>query len=379
MNNKVSFLFGAGADSLYGICTGNTFASSLIKNAYLNERKQLLGDDIANCSLIHKQSRKIYLQTIESNKELACTVFDEAQVEKYIKYYNSDNHTEKEKKEIDDKCRKWYSHLTEADESDEIANFFLKYAVLFDVIDEKFNALRKLPLNTKAKKVINTYTSIFILMLKSLYEIPENFVWNYENIIDLLDKPYNKIDLNMRSYYKVLKNSGLKCNIITTNYTDICKKVLGKNVCYLHGNLKWFEDYKKLTIYDCSVKSEREKIAKGKHIFPFLLIPSGVKPLVCKKELSMFFEFSNILEKTEILCVLGYCFNSEDNHINSFVADWLRNPQHTMFYFNYKKSCDFSKFEWLDDNLIDRITVIDINDDNSIDEFENFLRMQQRS
>ena len=43
--SETTFLFGAGADSLYKICEGKDFASALLKNKFYEERKQLLKSD----------------------------------------------------------------------------------------------------------------------------------------------------------------------------------------------------------------------------------------------------------------------------------------------------------------------------------------------
>ena len=42
----------------------------------------------------------------------------------------------------------------------------------------------------------------------------------------------------------------------------------------------------------------------------------------------------------------GYKFNSEDNHINSIISDWLRKENHRLFYLNYKGNVDFNHLVW---------------------------------
>ena len=74
------------------------------------------------------------------------------------------------------------------EESQKIKVFFLKNAVFFDTLDEKFNSLRNIKYNTKAKKVINAYATVFILMMKTLYNLDDSFSWKYEDLFEKLAK-----------------------------------------------------------------------------------------------------------------------------------------------------------------------------------------------
>ena len=190
-------------------------------------------------------------------------------------------------------------------------------------------------------------------MMKSRYNIGEKFEWLYPNIFKFLCENgvnYEKCDDTYYSALSELQND--KYSIVTTNYTNIAERVTQSDVIYLHGNLTWFEDYKNLTVYDCLIDSERDEALKNLDtIMPFIFIPSGVKPIVCKKEILEFCKFIEQLSKSKILCVVGYKFNSEDNHINSIIADWLRAKNHILLYFNFKKSLDFKKLTWISDSF----------------------------
>ena len=88
------------------------------------------------------------------------------------------------------------------------------------------------------------------------------------------------------------------------------------------------------------------------------MIPSGVKPLICKKQINEFKKFSDNLDKSDYLAIVGYNLNSEDNHINSIISSWLReNEKHKVIYLNYigDKSVDsdaktesIEQYGWLD-------------------------------
>jgi hypothetical protein len=357
-DEMVTFLFGAGADVGYGLHEGTSFISPLLLDGYKKERKQLLGENVGTYKLIYPQSTKVYLQTVFSYKNEAKNIFSEKEVNKLINYYNGDSdEREKLKDYAHEFCKKIYGKIKDSvgnKNFDDIElKFFIDNAVFFDSIDEKFNALRCIPLNSNGKRVLNAYATIFITMMKSRYNIGEKFKWSYPNIFKFLCENgfnYEKCDDTYYSALSELQND--KYSIVTTNYTNIAERVTQSDVIYLHGNLTWFEDYKNLTVYDCLIDSERDEALKNLDtIMPFIFIPSGVKPIVCKKEILEFCKFIEQLSKSKILCVVGYKFNSEDNHINSIIADWLRAENHILLYFNFKKSLDLKKLTWISDSF----------------------------
>ena len=223
----------------------------------------------------------------------------------------------------------------------------MENAVFFDSLDEKFNSLRHKNLNDNAKRVIGAYVSIFILMMKELYDL-NDFDWSFENVFAKLREKYS-VGLCPESYYRILRDSGFECDVITTNYTDLVEKETGRPTIYLHGKLTWFEDRYDLSVYNCLEEKDYEhllQIDTENRIIPFILIPSGVKPLICTKQIEQFSKFINSLDKNHELCTIGYKFNSEDNHINSIIAEWLRKPNHRLVCFNFDGEADFTNFEW---------------------------------
>ena len=157
----------------------------------------------------------------------------------------------------------------------------------------------------------------------------------------------------------------------------MAEKLTGrKDIVYLHGRLNWFEDLYHLTVYDCLDEKELEKAKQNKkHLIPFILIPSGVKPLICKKEISEFHRFIEMLDKSERLCVIGYRFNTEDNHINSIIADWLaEDEKHRITYFIYENDDrKLSDINWAEDYK-SRIEEKHITGENCADAFKKFIQ-----
>ena len=119
-------------------------------------------------------------------------------------------------------CKKIYGKIKDSvgnKNFDDIElKFFIDNAVFFDSIDEKFNALRCIPLNSNGKRVLNAYATIFITMMKSRYNIGEEFEWSYPNIFKFLCENgfnYEKCDDTYYSALSELQND--KYGIVTTN------------------------------------------------------------------------------------------------------------------------------------------------------------------
>lgn len=354
---KVTFLFGSGADTDASdkLKSGQSFAEAFLQNRYSHQIKSITGFDASHFQLIYPRSKKVFIQTILAQREKAQKLFGTEIVDDIVcySYEKSSDHLSKK---IANHCSSWYDTLKHPNaKSIEIKNFFLQNAVLFDSLDEKFNSLRDTNYNSNAKRVINAYLTVFLLMFESLYDIPLDFEWNYPSIFEKLKEPYD-IAFSNGCYYNILANSGIDCNIITTNYTDIVNTLAGRDendIVYLHGKMTLFEDLKSLSVFDCkplqNTNIQLSHDNQFSNIIPFILIPSGVKPIICQRQIQEFAKFIHALDQSEYLIVLGYRFNSEDNHINSIIAEWLRRRQRKLLYLNYNASVDFSTFNWADE------------------------------
>lgn len=357
---KSLFFFGSGADSDFcdRLKSGQSFASTLLLGSYKAESEMLNGEEFKSYRLIYPSSAKIYLQTISSYPDEARKVIDKSVVEKCLNYVKKNN--EVTFKEIKNNFSIWYKYIIDDTKPNEIREFFLKHAVFFDSLDEKFNSLRLIELNDNAKRVIDAYTQVFVLMLKSVYDLDADFSWSYAEVFKKLNEPYDIPDSSNKStYYSALKNSKLKSKIVTTNYTSLAEDITKRSTIYLHGKLTWFEDLTRLTVFDCTEKREQQLLIEANRIVPFILIPSGVKPLICPKQIKEFSKFIEELEDTDTLVVVGYKFNSEDNHVNSIIADWLRNPNKTLIYLNYNNDLSFDDMSWVSDFSVESFEEFD--------------------
>lgn len=149
------------------------------------------------------------------------------------------------------------------------------------------------------------------------------------NISDFTRDLY-KLDVTPtnNTYYKLLKekynSSKTKPYIITTNYYKFCEILVDSekdNLIYLNGQLKDFEFPFSLEVKD--FEKTNDLISSEKLFFPFVWGQSYVKPIVHSSQIQQYARLSKILKKTDTLVILGYNINEDDNHINSFLREYV--------------------------------------------------------
>ena len=378
----IMFLFGSGADTDVNgdLVSGSQFAESIIQNKYADKINNITQEDFRNFKLISHNSKKIFIQTIVHNENLAREKLSPEDVDLVMGYNNNAENSDTTKKKITEMCRKWYDLITNTEipqeqSEEDSKNFFLENAALFGSLDEKFNSLRyPNKKDANAKRVINAYWTVFMVMFKSLFgEISElDFDAVLKKLSDEKTVAKNMLSGKSNCYYNTVSKVKGNYHIATTNYTALVSTAFENRANYLNGKLSWFEDLNNLTVYDCTQESERDLIVEHpENIIPFIFIPSGVKPIVCPKQVKEYTDFKSNLESSSVLCVIGYRFNSEDNHINSFIADWLRKDKNTLIYFNYKENTEYKE----DFNLEDLYwikTLIEGGKYKTIDKIEGF-------
>ncbi len=352
---KTMFLFGAGADYDYVGCQGKDFILPLLNDSFKAERKALLGDN-SRFSLIHPNSKKVFTQTVASFPEEAEKIFNHNIIDMCIDY-ESDSLSEDKRDELNKLCKEWYHNIINYSDNfeDKTSLFFLDHAVFFDILDEKFNHLRIVPTDNSGRRVINAYYTVFIMMLCRLYHT-DSFEWTFDNIFALLRQKYNQPthrDVS-NSYYKTLQKLAAEDFYISTaNYTNWVEIESKHCAFFLQGKMTWFEDYKTLRVYDVA----NESVMDTKTIIPFIMIPSGVKPIINPRQIREYAGFTDALDQCDFLCVVGYRFNSEDNHINSIISEWLKNKKHKLIVFNHNNSIDLQEQKWLEGYLIRQCKV----------------------
>lgn len=110
--NVVSILFGSGADTDYNakLGSGASFSQALLQNSYKDKCKKVTGNSY-EYSLIHKLSKKVYIQTILENEEKAKEAGIKESEIKLCKKYSKALLSKPEKTKLDKQCKKWYNLL----------------------------------------------------------------------------------------------------------------------------------------------------------------------------------------------------------------------------------------------------------------------------
>lgn len=156
-----------------------------------------------------------------------------------------------------------------------------------------------------------------------------------KNIKKLTEKIYKeKVDkfAPENSYYKLIRKKIEECEkieclgVVTTNYYKFCETV-SENVIYLNGQLNLFEYPELLEISDF----ENDEIKADKIFFPFIFGQSLVKPIISPVQTEQFHRFHNLLSNTDILVILGFNINEDDNHINAFLHDYVKRGKKIIF------------------------------------------------
>lgn len=198
-----------------------------------------------------------------------------------------------------------------------IFNFY--WSCYFTVLEDILNWLRASgsnEFNTYFKKDNEKETLNYLKLLENIYEITDKL---YEiNIEDFIPK---------NSYYSLINDKltenadKVLCEgIITTNYFKFCE-LISKNTVYLNGQLKYFEYPECLEVKDV-VKTG---IQKDKLMFPFIFGQSLVKPIVNHIQVEEFSKMKKILTDSDMLIILGFNINEDDNHINAYLHDFVNN------------------------------------------------------
>lgn len=364
---RVTFLFGAGAETGFGLPSGKNFAKDILLldstlRAQVKEFFESQGcKEYKNTRLIYATSRSIYYQTICENEDAFRSAFENMEsrssfpsiYDNYKKYKEcTDDKSKKEyasySEEFADMCKEVWKYLStenaEAEKSESndlvqvdykrLADFILDNVRYYAQIDKQFNALR----NPKQKTteywtVLNTYAAAFFSVFNKMYKPTGNGrICTKEDVVELISNEMYELP-NTKNYYQVLKNNLEKSDYecVTTNYTPYVERILGKGA-YLHGKLSWFEDNENLAVYDATRQGEVTLIRQN-FVFPFIFIQSGIKPVVSKRQIEELHKAITYLNKSDTLVVVGYNFNSDDNHINSMIADWLREKNERQLVF----------------------------------------------
>lgn len=106
----------------------------------------------------------------------------------------------------------------------------------------------------------------------------------------------------------------------TSNYTPLIQNILGNQVItYLNGSTSlWYDPYLN------RVGTEEELTDKEKHfIVPLMFTQSGTKPMISIDMSSKYVKYYEALTEVDEICVIGFGFNADDEHINGLFRDLI--------------------------------------------------------
>lgn len=391
---KCTFLFGAGAEGKgqLGLSSGAEFKKKIIRAQDVKEFAEHFnnGINLRNQRLLTANSTNVLYQTIMEMSDIEPDGKDEVfkklclnkeqikTINKYIAYKNTSLKKKGTYSKIIQKFKKIYKNniydkIYNQEITDKGLEYFLNNAGIYSYVDAIFNYLRKPSLyeNQISRIMLLYYGALKIIwddMLsmtgKSSDEpiFSEDKMQNRQILMQQLDEMQNKIitdktqEASETLYYQIVhdfvakKNSDTEIKIVTTNYTQFAEKITGINenkkngvsdIFYLHGKLGLFEDVDDKRI------DRGDKFVDIDKIFPYLLVQSGIKPVINYYQLKELYQGAKALVDADVLFIIGYGMNSDDEHIINILKERLEQHKedkikHTVFYIY---ACNEKEFE----------------------------------
>jgi len=372
MGKSVAFLCGAGCEgkNQLDFPSGANFKKDIVlaKNIKtLYEKINSSGkfhENFSNGAIIDARCSTILYQTFVEHVDLLNNLSNEVKkiIENYISYRKGNKENDSEKKEIQSKFKELYKSFIGVSNSCNISEqdreLFFGNITLCSFSDELFNYLRMPEVyKTEVSKVEKLYFSAYLSILKSIYKTAHNKDFEKDYLCSSVnDKKQFRVCLekdleewqnliirkncdNKNLYYETIREKKAKYDfegsVITTNYTNFAEKITGLKTAYLHGKLDWFEDINSKEIKLLSDFSDEAEI------MPFLFIPSGVKPVISLKQIEQYKIALEAFTQSDLLCILGYSINSDDEHIQNFIRERL-NQKRRVLFFLYSGDKDFT-------------------------------------
>lgn len=367
---NIVFLFGAGAEVEYGISGGADFASTVL--GINNEISIDIIKNYYNSVINHNNNNKWYPKFKKTNQRvdikkiisasLRKALHDEEileninkdNFESIIKYFtkivaeriktNNNICIELKQKDLDyiekeSEKLKSIEILLELD-NDNARHVIEKYPSYVGILDEKFYSIisPKIYGADSFWFVVSCYTRAYLKIISDIFkktnsQIDYNeMLNNKKGTIDKVNTEISKITkMNKKTYYTLINDYKERINakIITTNYTSLVEQATGiDEIAYIHGKISRFEDPYYLKVYESKEINNNNKV-----LFPYMFLQSAIKPVIELKEIDEYSKMLNYLNNSDIMIIIGFSLNADDNHITSFVRSFLETKE--VYYFDY--------------------------------------------
>ena len=355
---KVSFLFGAGAECFsFNMPTGveyqrNTLLCEKFGKIYGNSLKKYFKETFFN------KGYKYTRHHVNAGNTVYYSILENLIRQKYenksIKEINQLIKNSRKKKVVNDLkeyfnkpnqklSNPFLTELFENKDIDKIVFAGILDPLFYNIINPaKFSQIQ-------FSKIINYYWNCYFYLVDKIIETFQKNNIDLSELEEFIDKKTNKL-----CYKKLLSNIdkftkklyGLKplikenfknsyyfnisnkleeskekislSGIFTTNYF-LFSEIINDDVVYLNGKLSLFENPEVLEVRNYL----KEEADNKKFFFPFIFGQSYTKPIVCKNQITEFNKFNEKLESSDCLIILGYNINADDNHINSFLHNFI--------------------------------------------------------
>lgn len=368
----ICFLFGAGAEAAYQLPLGEQFTLETILNKRVDMYEELkvfyenrmVSDYIKTYRkeyLFKKSSNSFYemiYRALKQCKEDLPNGNIDVETKEFLKFYY-DSYTPRNDTKIafkENVVEKMYNYITKSISANPNINHY-KYKSIFErmtyygTVEKDFSSI--IDPNGAGLiqfwRFVNYLWSAFfsitlplldnskLFMNKSYY--PQYEVNKYQavlqNLNDVMSFLYSNEYLNsvqQFGYYgKLQKKFAERINCaLTTNYTPFVKNIFNKTA-YLAGELSLFEYPHQLEVKDIT----KSTLTKKSFVFPFLLTQAPVKPIIEPKQIKQYSKMYTALNNSNYLIILGYNINNNDNHINSYIHEFVRRTKTHLIFCKY--------------------------------------------
>lgn len=124
----------------------------------------------------------------------------------------------------------------------------------------------------------------------------------------------------------------------TTNYNTFIEDIIGKEVFFLNGSVNDYYDP-----YLNKIVKEEDNENRKHIIVPFLFTQSGIKPLTSVKMSSRYVELYNKFNESDIICICGFGFNSDDGHINGMFRELIEDEDKKLVILHLHESNSYDE------------------------------------
>lgn len=157
----------------------------------------------------------------------------------------------------------------------------------------------------------------------------------------------NSLDKNKQGYYQDVNklSSQFKITTIgTTNYSTFISEIIQHEIEFLNGGTDIF--------YDPYVNTIVQADSVPDHIVvPLLFTQSGTKPMTSIDMSEKYVNFYNELIDSDIIVVIGFAFNSDDEHINGIFRQLIDKHEKKICIVDVDSDNEYIKRERLQEKL----------------------------